>query len=128
MKILIDTHIFLWLLYEPEKLSASTLEILGRKDNKLLLSSISLAEISIKKSINKLDVEFDLDYVLEKLDIKILNFDAKSAMKLYELPYLHKDPFDRMIISQAFINNLIIATVDEKFKFYEKLGLKLLEI
>lgn len=115
---------FLWLLYEPEKLSISILETLANGDNDLLLSSISLAEISIKKSLHKLNVEFDLDFVLEKLDIKILGFDAKSAMKLYELPYFHKDPFDRMLISQALVHDLLVATVDEKFKFYEKNGFK----
>ncbi|BAF69334.1 type II toxin-antitoxin system VapC family toxin [Nitratiruptor sp. SB155-2] len=127
MKILIDTHIFLWLLYEPEKLSISILETLASEDNDLLLSSISIAEISIKKSLHKLNVEFDLDYVLEKLDIKTLDFDAESAMKLYEIPYFHKDPFDRMLISQALVHNLVVATVDEKFKFYEQLGLILLK-
>ncbi|BCD59480.1 hypothetical protein NitYY0814_C0224 [Nitratiruptor sp. YY08-14] len=114
----------MWLLYEPEKLSISILETLANGDNDLLLSSISLAEISIKKSLHKLNVEFDLDFVLEKLDIKILGFDAKSAMKLYELPYFHKDPFDRMLISQALVHDLLVATVDEKFKFYEKNGFK----
>ena len=52
------------------------------------------------------------------MSIEVLEFDAKSAVLLKDLPFYHKDPFDRMIIAQAITNNLKILTYDEKFKFY----------
>ncbi|HIP20228.1 MAG TPA: type II toxin-antitoxin system VapC family toxin [Sulfurimonas sp.] len=118
MHILVDTHIFLWLMYSPTKIDKKHLEILSDTKNFLYLSSISLAEIMIKKSIGKLDVEFDLDYVLDMFDMKILDFDAASALNLAILPMYHRDPFDRMIISQAISNRYKVITNDKKFLKY----------
>ena len=119
MKILIDTHIFLWLLYNPNKIKQRYIDILGNSNNQIYISSLSIAEIMIKKSVNKLNVEFDLDYSLEKFNAKILDFDARSALLLASLPFHHRDPFDRMIISQAITKKLTIFSVDKKFKLYE---------
>ena len=119
MNILIDTHIFLWLLFNTKKVKKQHLELLRKDGIDLFLSSISLAEIMIKKTNGKLNVEFDLEFVKEKLQLKILNFDEKSALYLDKLPKHHKDPFDRMIIAQAITNKLKILTYDEKFKLYE---------
>ena len=119
MNILIDTHIFLWLLYSPAKIDVKYLEILSDSENNLYLSSLSIAEIMIKKSIGKLDVEFELDYVLSMFDMKILDFDANSALLLSTLPMHHRDPFDRMIISQAITNKYKIFSMDSKFKLYD---------
>lgn len=66
MKILIDTRIFLWLIYQPSKINNSFLTLLKNTKNDIYLSSISLAEIMIKKSIGKLDVEFDLNEAVNK--------------------------------------------------------------
>jgi PIN domain nuclease of toxin-antitoxin system len=118
MNIIIDTHIFLWLLFNTNKVKSEHIELLKRKDVNLYLSSISLVEIAIKKSIGKLDIEFDLELVKQKMKLKILEFDEKSAVKFYELPMHHKDPFDRMIIAQALAYNYKILTYDEKFKLY----------
>ncbi len=119
MNILIDTHIFLWLLYDTKQIAKNHYEILQNIDNNLYLSSLSIAEIMIKKSIGKLDAEFDLDYALDMFDMRLIDFDAKSALLLGSLPLHHKDPFDRMIISQAISNKYKIMSVDEKFKKYD---------
>ncbi len=119
MNILIDTHIFLWLLYDTKQIAKNHYEILQNTDNNLYLSSLSIAEIMIKKSVGKLDVEFDLDYALDMFDMRLIDFDAKSALLLGSLPLHHKDPFDRMIISQAISNKYKIMSVDEKFKKYD---------
>ncbi len=119
MKILIDTRIFLWLIYQPSKINNSFLTLLKNTKNDIYLSSISLAEIMIKKSIGKLDVEFDLNEAVNKLGLSLLDYDAFSALHLASLPFHHKDPFDRMIISQAIENNFKIMTVDSKFSLYE---------
>jgi len=118
VKIIIDTHIFLWLaLGEYEKIKAMNhLEDTG---NDLFISSLSIAEISIKVSVGKLKFDGDILAVLEDMDIEVLNFDAKSALLLQSLPFHHKDPFDRMIIAQSISNKFKIISVDKNFKKYD---------
>ena len=119
MNIIIDTHVFLWLAADVKKVSKKHMHYIENLDNKIYLSSISIAEIEIKKSIDNLYFEADILNILEEMGIEILDFDAKSAIMLGTLPMHHKDPFDRMIISQAIVNKFKIISVDKKFKFYE---------
>jgi len=88
-------------------------------ENKIFLSAMSLAEISIKKSIGNLEFDADVMMLLREMDIEVLEFDAKSALMLGELPMHHRDPFDRMIISQAIVNNYKLISVDSKFQMYD---------
>ena len=119
MNILIDTHIFLWLIYDTKKVNKKHMDYLKDLDNTIYLSAMSIAEIMIKKSIGNLEVDFDMDEVLHVMGIKVLDFDAKSAMLLGTLPLHHRDPFDRMIIAQAMTSRCKIISVDSKFAFYE---------
>ena len=119
MNIIIDTHIFLWLAADLKKVSKKHMQYIENLDNNIYLSSISIAEIEIKKSIGNLDFEADILKILDEMGIEVLNFDAKSAIMLGTLPMHHRDPFDRMIISQAITNGYKIITVDNKFKLYE---------
>jgi PIN domain nuclease of toxin-antitoxin system len=118
MDIIIDTNIFIWSVQAPEKISKKHKMILENNNNNLYLSSLSLAEISIKKSINKLKITFDLQQTLDKLNLEILDFKAKEAILLEKLPFHHKDPFDRMIISQAIASNYHLITTDKHFNNY----------
>ena len=119
MHILIDTHIFLWLLYDTKKINSGHIKILQDSNNHLYLSSVSIAEIMIKKSIGKLDVTFDIDLVKDKLQLEFLDFDVRSAMILGSLPLHHRDPFDRMIIAQSLASKYTIMSVDTKFEMYD---------
>ena len=120
MKILIDTHIFLWLANDSlEKMNRHSLAEVYSSNNQIYISSLSIAEIMIKVSIGKMDFNHDILGVLEDMDIAILDFDAQSALRLATLPFHHRDPFDRMIISQALTGKLTIFSVDRKFKLYD---------
>ena len=119
MNIIIDTHIFLWFAADLKKVSKKHMQFIENLDNNIYLSSISIAEIEIKKSIGNLDFEADILKILDEMGIEVLNFDAKSAIMLGTLPMHHRDPFDRMIISQAITNGYKIITVDNKFKLYK---------
>ncbi len=119
MNIIIDTHVFLWLAADVKKVSKKHMHYIENLDNNIFLSSISIAEIEIKKSIENLDFEADILKILDEMGIEVLNFDAKSAIMLGTLPMHHQDPFDRMIISQAITNGYKIITVDNKFKLYK---------
>ena len=120
MNIIIDTHIFLWLANgDLKKLKSNYLEAIEDLNNNIYFSSISVAEIMIKKSIGTFDVDFDILDMVDKMSLELLDFDAKSAIVLGTLPYHHKDPFDRMIISQAITNGYKILTNDNKFSLYK---------
>lgn len=119
MNIIIDTHIFLWLMGDLKKISDKYMRYIENVDNNIYLSSISIAEIMIKKSIGHLKFEADILEILKEMDIYILEFDAKSALLLGSLPLYHRDPFDRMIVAQSIVNDYKIITVDKKFSMYD---------
>ncbi|MCU7833993.1 MAG: type II toxin-antitoxin system VapC family toxin [gamma proteobacterium symbiont of Taylorina sp.] len=118
MNILIDTHIFIWLLKKPEKLEPRHIQIL-KSPNVFFLSSISIAEMMIKSSVGKLNVDYDPIDMALKSGLKLLDFSAQDANHLKKLPLYHKDPFDRMLIAQSLCQSLPIMTCDKIFKDYE---------
>ena len=119
LKIIIDTHIFLWALSEPEKLDAQKKQALQALYNTIYVSSVSIAEMMIKASIGKLNVNFDPVEMTEKMGFELLDFTAKDALLLKEMPLHHKDPFDRMLIAQSITNNFVIMSDDQKFIHYD---------
>jgi len=118
MNIILDTHIFLWVLAEPERLNQKYLKYIENLSNEIFVSSISIAEIAIKKSIGKLNFNFEIDKVIRNSGFEPLDFSVEDATELMRLPLSHKDPFDRMIIAQGISNNYYIISDDDKFKLY----------
>ena len=123
MQIIIDTHIFLWVLFEPAKLNKTKRLLLEDLSNTIYVSAISIAELVIKDSIGKLKIEFDPIAMAKKSGFLLLDFTAQAALQLKNMPYYHKDPFDRMIIAQSLSDDFFIMTEDSKFTQY---GCKLL--
>ena len=119
MKIIIDTHIFLWLLNDPNKVEQKYMKHIEDTQNDIFLSAMSVAELMIKKSIGKLDIDFDVIEMVEDMGIEVLDFKGKDALYLGTMPFHHRDPFDRMIISQAISNNYFIISDDRKFNLYD---------
>ena len=119
MKILLDTHIFLWSLGDTRKLSEKRLSELRSQANIIYLSSISIAELMIKCSIGKLKIDYDIIKMVKESDFKILDFKAEDAVLLKSLPFHHKDPFDRMLICQSKTNKMKLMTDDQKIKLYD---------
>jgi PIN domain nuclease of toxin-antitoxin system len=118
MNIIIDTNIFIFAIQSPNRLQKQHKKLILDTSNNLYLSSLSIAEISIKKSISKLDLIFDFEKISFDLNLEILDFKLKEAQILEHLPLHHKDPFDRMIISQAIANNYHLITTDKHFSNY----------
>lgn len=111
---LLDTHTLLWFLRDSPQLSKKALEIITT-ENKVYVSITSLWEIAIKKSIGKLEFEHSIEKIAElchEKDILILQIQPKYFDKVIKLPNIHNDPFDRLIIAQAIIENLVIITKD----------------
>ena len=119
MKLLLDTHIYLWALSEPNRLSQKQVIAMEDPTNTVYVSSISITEIAIKASLGKLELVFDPLDAAERSGFEMLDFSAKDAFLLKDLPFHHRDPFDRMLIAQAISRKLIIATQDSIIDQYE---------
>ena len=124
MKLLLDTHIFLWSLSEPNRLTQKQVIAMEDPTNTVYVSSISITEIAIKASLGKLELVFDPLDAAEKSGFEMLDFSAKDALLLKDLPFHHRDPFDRMLIAQAISRKLIIATQDSIIDQYDCRTLK----
>lgn len=129
MKYLIDTHILLWLLFSPKKLSRDYKSIILDANNQVFVSLISFWEISLKFSLGKLQLSNitpdKLPKIVEKSGIKTLDLSAETLSSFYSLPKLkHKDPFDRMIIWEAITNKCKLISVDKDFEKYKPYGLQ----
>ena len=121
-KYLLDTHTLIWLIESSSKVSESIKEKLKFPGNMVCLSSASLWEIAIKTSIGKLDLKSPfkkLLYDLRRTDIVILQIEHDYLHNLTALPLIHKDPFDRLIISTALAEGLTIITADENIQKYD---------
>jgi len=118
VRILIDTHIYLWMLSCPARLNHERLKQITSPANDVFLSSISIVELMIKHSIGKINIEFDPLAMAKKTSLEILDFSGKDAMIVGSLPFHHKDPFDRMLIAQAIANELFLMSDDNKFPQY----------
>jgi PIN domain nuclease of toxin-antitoxin system len=116
---LLDTHVLLWWLSDDPRLSAEHREIIAESSNEVLVSSISVAEISLKSSIGKLGVPGDVGDVIRNSGFGELEFATRHALRLRELPWHHRDPFDRMLISQASVDNLIFLSSDPRCREYD---------
>ena len=123
MKILLDTHIWLWMIAEPEKLSKHALRHINRDTEELLLSAASSWEISIKWALGKLSLpNSPAEFVPEHLAATKtypLAVQHSHTLRVATLPRHHSDPFDRLLIAQAQIERLPILTADPNFKAYD---------
>ena len=112
-RYLLDTHVLLWLLYDDARVPTEVVEALSRPLAKVYVSSISIVEIEIKRSIGKLLLDSSpLDFI-DQMGFKSLDLTMKEARRLSELPLIHRDPFDRLLICQALENRLTLVTADE---------------
>lgn len=122
MRLLLDTHSFLWFVLDSPRLSASGKRLLEDAENERFLSTVSLWEIAIKISTGKLSFKqpfegFIVDQIrineFELLETRIQHFAAVATLPLH-----HRDPFDRLLIAQAMTESLPIVSVDAAFDAY----------
>lgn len=122
MKIILDTHTFLWFINDSPELSNSAAELI-ESDVDLWISIASLWEISIKVNLNKLDLPDDFEkFIPHQIainNIEILPANLQHLIVLTKLPLHHRDPFDRLLIAQAIAEEVPIISIDKKFDLYE---------
>ena len=123
MKLLLDTHTFIWWDSEPQRLSQQGLKMCQDPDNVLLASVASLWEMQIKLQLGKLKLNKPLTELVSGQqainNIDILDVKLEHVLALAKLPSHHKDPFDRLLIAQADIEEAILVSKDQVFTEYE---------
>ncbi|MCL1883694.1 MAG: type II toxin-antitoxin system VapC family toxin, partial [Defluviitaleaceae bacterium] len=116
MEYILDTHVLLWSMFEPAKLSKSTQKILLDKNSQRAISISSIWEIAIKNRIGKLPLPNGIADVFSAIETRgygILDIDQKHVEIFNALPLLHRDPFDGIIIATALLEKMTIVTADE---------------
>lgn len=121
MRILLDTHIYLWWLTDSPKLSTAVMQTIATA-NEVYISSASIWEAGIKISAGKLEAEIDdlIDGIQLNGFIE-LPITAKHSKQAAQLPDIHRDPFDRMLVAQTLCEPLRLLTADEQIVKYSEL-------
>lgn len=122
MKLLIDTHAFIWFIFGDLKLSTKAKSAIEDVNTDCFLSIASLWEISIKESLGKLNLKMTNARIEKRLlqnNIAILPIAMEHTFKIKTLPHHHRDPFDRMLIAQAMVDGLTIVSADTEFSKYK---------
>jgi len=123
MRILLDTHAFLWWIADSLRMSSRARELIVDRRNDLFLSAASAWEIAIKAGLGRIVLPAPIDrFLVEQLRmnrIESLPIQFVHALHVHALPPVHRDPFDRMLVAQAQVEKLSILTADEQIEAYE---------
>ncbi|MFZ2202179.1 MAG: type II toxin-antitoxin system VapC family toxin [Microgenomates group bacterium] len=118
MNYLLDTHVLLWWVENSPKLDSRFRSIIANPNNNIFVSIATYWEIAIKLTIKKIRLKVPLTKLIEQSDTQLLPIDIKHLTSLLKLPFLHHDPFDRILISQAKSERFTLLSQDQKIKAY----------
>lgn len=118
MKLLLDTHALLWSLSDPDQLDAATRRRIESPENVVFASAVSVWEIEIKRALGKLRAPDGLAGEIARARMTELPLHVRHVERLRGLPSHHRDPFDRMLVSQALADGLTLVTRDAKMRGY----------
>ena len=130
MKLLLDTHTFIWFVIDSPQLSSNAKTLIEDEYNEKFFSIASIWEMAIKQSLGKLTFNLPLQTFvrqqMEQNSMALLNIEIDHVTTVATMQLHHKDPFDRLLISTAISENLTLISADEKFKLYTS-EIKLIE-
>jgi PIN domain nuclease of toxin-antitoxin system len=116
MKLLLDTHSFLWMITDDPALSAAARDAITTTENEVWLSAASAWEIAIKYGLGKLPLPEEPDRYVprmrERSGVDLLPIGEPEVCQLHRLPLIHRDPFDRVLVAQANCHGMVIVTDD----------------
>jgi PIN domain nuclease of toxin-antitoxin system len=122
MNLLLDSNILIWFTLTPDRLSAKVTQFIADRENNLFISIASIWEIQIKLQIQKLTLDLPLSTLINDLqensDIQILGITLSHIYALENLPNEHRDPFDRIMIAQAMVEEMPFVSADKVFDLY----------
>jgi PIN domain nuclease of toxin-antitoxin system len=123
MKLLLDSHTFVWWRDEPHKLSPTAFAEVSNPNNDVFLSVVTVWELQIKIALNKFTIKDGLENAVkdeqQNNGFQILPVELSHALYLENLPPNHKDPFDRLLIAQAIVEDMILVSADANFAKYQ---------
>jgi PIN domain nuclease of toxin-antitoxin system len=119
LRVLLDTHVLLWSLDEPDRIGRAAQLAFRTEVTKVVVSVISLWEIAIKRRLGHLDAPENLPQVVVGMGHQILDVGADHAWRVRTLPRHHGDPFDRLLVAQAQIEDLPLVTHDRILERYD---------
>ncbi|PIQ71542.1 PIN domain nuclease [Candidatus Roizmanbacteria bacterium CG11_big_fil_rev_8_21_14_0_20_37_16] len=120
MKYLIDTHILIWWAENNKKLKKQYKKIIANGDNIIFVSVASVWEIIIKTKLKKIKLNVPVNKIIEKYNFHILDIKIDHILELNKLEDYHKDPFDRLLVTQSKVEDLILLTDDKLINQYFK--------
>lgn len=119
MRLLLDTNILLWWLSDDHKLRKEAREIIANPNNEVLVSAASVWEVAIKAALGRIEIELnDLEGAISRSSFQPLPIGLRHAVMVGRLPAVHRDPFDRMLVAQARVEELRVLSHDRVFEQY----------
>ena len=121
MRLLLDTHLLVWAMGDPERLPAGCAAMLEDPSNSLVFSVASLWELVIKQALGRPDFNLEPSLLRQALlggGWQELPIEASHALAVSQLPPLHRDPFDRLLLAQAQVEGLLLLTADSQLSLY----------
>jgi PIN domain nuclease of toxin-antitoxin system len=122
MNYLLDAHVVIWYLENSAKLPPTIIEIIDDPKNRICICTVSLWEIAIKITIGKMTLKSTFDQFLDSIetrDFDLLYIENDYLKVLAALPFIHRDPFDRMLVATALVKDLTIITADDNIHKYD---------
>ena len=119
MRLLLDTHVLLWWLADDRKLSKEARALIADANHQAIVSAASVWEVAIKAALRRIEIELDdLEDAILKSGFQPLPITTQHAVRVGRLPHVHRDPFDRMLVAQAGVEELRLVTHDRVFERY----------
>lgn len=119
MKILLDSNVWIWLLGNQRRLSEERRSLLSEPSNEIFVSTASFWELTIKARAGKLEVDSEVMEATRTMGIQILDIKPDHIMRLQELPFLHRDPFDHLLMATAISEQAAFLTSDSTISKYQ---------
>ena len=119
MKLLLDTHVVLWMLLDDPKLKPTVRHRLAAPGAQLYVSVVTPWEVAIKASLGRLEIDDDMQGPLAAFGVTFLSVELAHIARVRKLPLHHKDPFDRMLFAQALAEGMTLVSADRKAAAYE---------
>lgn len=119
MRLLLDTHVLLWWLAGADRLSEQAAEAISRTDNDVIVSTATLWELAIKQTTGKFSLDGDLRQHIREQWFEELSITGRHTAELGELPLLHRDPFDRILVAQVRSEDMTLVTADRTLPQYD---------
>jgi PIN domain nuclease of toxin-antitoxin system len=119
VRLLLDTHVLIWWLSDDRKLAKEARQIIANPNNDVFVSAASVWEVAIKAALGRIDVELDeFEDEIVKSGFRPLPIGLRHAVTVGNLPSVHRDPFDRMLVAQSTVEELRVMSHDRVFERY----------